>query len=56
MDPAWQDLKSEYDFLLRFSALLKANAMLAKRYIDRSFILRLLDLTLTILEKGSTWK
>lgn len=30
--------------LLGFSASLEANVMLAKRYIDRSFILRLLDL------------
>ncbi|CAN6471949.1 unnamed protein product [Victoria cruziana] len=44
MDPAWQHLQIVYEFLLRFIASSETDAKLAKRYIDHSFVLRLLDL------------
>ncbi|KAH6831294.1 Protein phosphatase 2A regulatory B subunit family protein [Perilla frutescens var. hirtella] len=44
MDPAWPHVQIVYEFLLRFVASPETDAKLAKRYIDHSFVLRLLDL------------
>lgn len=44
LDPSWSHLQFVYEFLLRFIASPETDAKLAKRYIDHSFILRLLDL------------
>ncbi|GMN49142.1 hypothetical protein TIFTF001_018306 [Ficus carica] len=44
MDPAWSHLQVVYEFLLRFVASPDTDAKLAKRYVDHSFILKLLDL------------
>lgn len=44
MDPAWPHLQIVYEFFLRFVASSETDAKLAKRYIDHSFVLRLLDL------------
>ncbi|KAI3703988.1 hypothetical protein L1987_74189 [Smallanthus sonchifolius] len=42
MDPSWPHLQIVYEFLLRFVAAPETDAKLAKRYIDHSFVLRLL--------------
>ncbi|KAK4798413.1 hypothetical protein SAY86_030739 [Trapa natans] len=44
MDPAWPHLQIVYELLLRFVMSPETDAKLAKRYIDHSFILRMLDL------------
>lgn len=44
MEPSWPHLQMVYEFLLRFVASSEVDAKLAKRYIDHSFVLRLLDL------------
>ncbi|KAJ0591153.1 putative protein phosphatase 2A, regulatory B subunit, B56, armadillo-like helical [Helianthus annuus] len=44
MDPSWPHLQIVYEFLLRFVASPETNAKLAKRYVDHSFVSRLLDL------------
>ncbi|KAG6477306.1 hypothetical protein ZIOFF_066559 [Zingiber officinale] len=44
MDPAWPHLQVVYEFFLRFVASPETDAKLAKRYIDHSFVLKLLDL------------
>ncbi|KAA8529719.1 hypothetical protein F0562_034181 [Nyssa sinensis] len=44
MDSAWPHLQIVYEFLLRFVASPETDAKLAKRYIDHSFVLKLLDL------------
>ncbi|KAK9151589.1 hypothetical protein Syun_009898 [Stephania yunnanensis] len=44
MEPTWPHLQIVYEFLLRFVASGETDAKLAKRYIDHSFVLRLLDL------------
>ncbi|XP_057486937.1 serine/threonine protein phosphatase 2A 57 kDa regulatory subunit B' theta isoform-like [Actinidia eriantha] len=44
MDPAWPHLQIVYEFLLRFVASTETDAKLAKKYIDHSFVLKLLDL------------
>uniref|UniRef100_A0A804Q9J8 Serine/threonine protein phosphatase 2A regulatory subunit n=1 Tax=Zea mays TaxID=4577 RepID=A0A804Q9J8_MAIZE len=44
MDPAWPHLYHVYELLLTFVQSPQNDAKLAKRYIDYSFILRLLDL------------
>ena len=44
MDPAWPHLQIVYEFLLRFVASPDIDAKLAKRYVDHSFILKLLEL------------
>ncbi|KAJ9709690.1 hypothetical protein PVL29_001259 [Vitis rotundifolia] len=44
IDPAWPHLQIVYEFLLRFVASPESDAKLAKRYIDHSFVLKLLDL------------
>ncbi|KAL5197154.1 hypothetical protein ABZP36_000666 [Zizania latifolia] len=44
MDPAWSHLQIIYELLLRFIQSPETDAKLAKRYIDHSFILGLLDL------------
>ncbi|XP_059284811.1 serine/threonine protein phosphatase 2A 57 kDa regulatory subunit B' theta isoform-like isoform X1 [Lycium ferocissimum] len=43
MDPAWPHLQIVYEFLLRFVASPETDAKLAKRYIDHSFVIKLLD-------------
>ncbi|CAN1321786.1 Serine/threonine protein phosphatase 2A 57 kDa regulatory subunit B' theta isoform [Linum perenne] len=44
MDPAWPHLQVVYELLLRFVASPETDAKVAKRYVDHSFVLRLLDL------------
>lgn len=44
MEPAWPHLQIVYEFLLRFVTSPEIDAKLAKRYVDHSFVLRLLDL------------
>ncbi|PKA56611.1 Serine/threonine protein phosphatase 2A 59 kDa regulatory subunit B' gamma isoform [Apostasia shenzhenica] len=44
MEPAWPHLQIVYEFFLRFISSSETDAKLAKRYVDHSFILRLLDL------------
>jgi hypothetical protein len=44
MDPAWPHLQIVYELFLRFIQSQENDVKLAKRYIDHSFILRLLDL------------
>ncbi|WVZ08366.1 hypothetical protein V8G54_021712, partial [Vigna mungo] len=44
MDPAWPHLQIVYELFLRFVASPELDPKLAKRYIDQSFILKLLDL------------
>lgn len=44
MEPAWPHLQIVYEFFLRFVASSETDAKIAKRYVDHSFILRLLDL------------
>ncbi|KAI4336628.1 hypothetical protein L6164_015129 [Bauhinia variegata] len=44
MDPAWPHLQIVYELFLRLVASPELDAKLAKRYIDQSFILKLLDL------------
>ncbi|CAL9780288.1 unnamed protein product [Musa acuminata subsp. burmannicoides] len=44
MDPAWPHLHLVYDFFLRFIQSPETDAKVAKRYIDHSFVLKLLDL------------
>ena len=43
-DPAWSHLQIVYDLLLRFISYNSLDAKVAKKYIDHSFIVRLLDL------------
>lgn len=43
-DPAWPHLQIVYDLLLNFITSSCLDAKIAKKYIDHSFILRLLDL------------
>ncbi|KAJ4912322.1 Serine/threonine protein phosphatase 2A 59 kDa regulatory subunit B' gamma isoform [Raphanus sativus] len=44
LEPAWPHLQVVYELLLRFVASPMTDAKLAKRYIDHSFVLKLLDL------------
>ncbi|KAL7218894.1 hypothetical protein ACSBR2_012041 [Camellia fascicularis] len=44
MEPSWPHIQIVYEFLLRFVASAETDAKLAKRYVDHSFVLRLLDL------------
>ncbi|WOK94513.1 serine/threonine protein phosphatase [Canna indica] len=44
MDPAWSHLHLVYDLFLKFLQSPETDAKLAKRYIDHSFVLKLLDL------------
>ncbi|GJS51701.1 serine/threonine protein phosphatase 2A 59 kDa regulatory subunit B' gamma isoform-like protein [Tanacetum coccineum] len=44
MDPSWPHLQVVYEFLLRFVASSETDAKIAKKYIDQSFVLKLLDL------------
>ncbi|KAE8654492.1 Serine/threonine protein phosphatase 2A 57 kDa regulatory subunit B' iota isoform [Hibiscus syriacus] len=43
-DPAWPHLQIVYDLLLKFITSSGLDAKVAKKYLDHSFILRLLDL------------
>ncbi|KAG6526341.1 serine/threonine protein phosphatase 2A 57 kDa regulatory subunit B' theta isoform-like [Zingiber officinale] len=44
MDPAWLHLHLVYDFFLNFLQSPETDAKLAKRYIDHSFVLKLINL------------
>ncbi|MCO5560213.1 hypothetical protein L7F22_013823 [Adiantum nelumboides] len=44
MEPAWSHLQVVYDFFLRFIMSTEMDAKIAKRYIDHTFVLKLLDL------------
>ncbi|KAL0738233.1 hypothetical protein Bca4012_014443 [Brassica carinata] len=44
LEPAWPHLQLVYELLLRFVASSMTDAKLAKRYVDHSFVLKLLDL------------
>ncbi|RID57529.1 hypothetical protein BRARA_F00899 [Brassica rapa] len=44
MDPSWPHLQLVYELLLRFIASPDTETKLAKKYIDQSFVTRLLDL------------
>lgn len=44
LEPSWPHLQVVYELLLRFVASAMTDAKLAKRYIDHSFVLKLLDL------------
>ncbi|KAJ9169390.1 hypothetical protein P3X46_017592 [Hevea brasiliensis] len=44
IDPAWPHLQIVYEFFMRFVASPETDAKLAKRYIDHSLVLKLLDL------------
>jgi serine/threonine-protein phosphatase 2A regulatory subunit B' len=44
MDPSWPHLQIVYEFLLRFVASTETDAKIAKRYVDHSFVVKLLDL------------
>ncbi|KAK4490937.1 hypothetical protein RD792_001657 [Penstemon davidsonii] len=43
-DPAWSHLQIVYDFLLKFVTSSSLEAKVAKKYIDNSFILKIIDL------------
>ncbi|XP_052199951.1 serine/threonine protein phosphatase 2A 57 kDa regulatory subunit B' kappa isoform-like [Diospyros lotus] len=43
-DPAWSHLQLVYDLLLRFVGCNSLDVKVAKKYVDHSFVLRLLDL------------
>ncbi|KAM0932421.1 putative protein phosphatase 2A, regulatory B subunit, B56, armadillo-like helical [Dioscorea sansibarensis] len=43
-DPSWSHLQGVYDLLLRFIASSSLDAKVGKKYLDHSFILRLLEL------------
>ncbi|KAG6534047.1 serine/threonine protein phosphatase 2A 57 kDa regulatory subunit B' alpha isoform-like [Zingiber officinale] len=44
LDPAWPHLQLVYELLLRYVVSSDTDTKVAKRYIDHSFVLRLLDL------------
>lgn len=44
LEPAWPHLQLVYELLLRFVASSMTDAKLAKRYVDHSFVLKLLEL------------
>ncbi|CAA6668097.1 unnamed protein product [Spirodela intermedia] len=44
MDPGWPHLQLVYEFFLLFVASPETDTKMAKRFIDQSFVLRLLDL------------
>ncbi|MED6184646.1 hypothetical protein PIB30_049522 [Stylosanthes scabra] len=44
MDPAWPHLQLVYELLLRYVVSSDTDTKVAKRYIDHSFVLKLLDL------------
>ncbi|KAG0481643.1 hypothetical protein HPP92_012501 [Vanilla planifolia] len=44
LDPAWPHLQIIYELLLRYVVSSDTDTKIAKRYIDHSFVLRLLDL------------
>ena len=44
LDPAWPHLQIVYELLLRYIVSSDTDTKIAKRYIDHSFVLRLLDL------------
>lgn len=43
MDPTWPHLQIEFEFLLWYVVSPDTDAMVAKRYFDRSFVIRFLD-------------
>ncbi|KAJ4798000.1 Serine/threonine protein phosphatase 2A regulatory subunit B' gamma isoform [Rhynchospora pubera] len=44
MDPAWSHLQIVYELFLRFVQSSETDAKLAKRYVDTTFVVKLLDL------------
>ncbi|KAL6554143.1 hypothetical protein OROMI_019816 [Orobanche minor] len=44
VEPSWPHLQIVYEFLLRFVSSSETDAKLAKRYIDHSFVLKMLEL------------
>ena len=44
MEPAWSHLQLIYDLFLRFITSTEMDAKVVKRYVDHSFILKLIDL------------
>lgn len=44
LEPAWPHLQIVYEFLLRYVVSGETDAKIAKKYIDNSFVLRLLEL------------
>ncbi|XP_011094501.1 serine/threonine protein phosphatase 2A 57 kDa regulatory subunit B' beta isoform [Sesamum indicum] len=44
MDPAWPHLQLVYDILLKYVVSSETDTKIAKRYLDHSFVLKLLDL------------
>ncbi|PIN24454.1 Serine/threonine protein phosphatase 2A, regulatory subunit [Handroanthus impetiginosus] len=44
MDPSWPHLQLVYELLLKYVVSLETDTKIAKRYIDHSFVLKLLDL------------
>mmetsp|Transcript_709 Transcript_709/g.1256 ORF Transcript_709/g.1256 Transcript_709/m.1256 type:complete len:481 (+) Transcript_709:165-1607(+) len=44
LEPAWAHLQIVYEFLLRYVVSNETDAKIAKKYIDNSFVLRLLEL------------
>ncbi|PKA50650.1 Serine/threonine protein phosphatase 2A 59 kDa regulatory subunit B' gamma isoform [Apostasia shenzhenica] len=44
MEPAWPHLQIVYEFFLKFVASSETDAKIAKRFVDHSFVLRLLEL------------
>mmetsp|Transcript_25879 Transcript_25879/g.35704 ORF Transcript_25879/g.35704 Transcript_25879/m.35704 type:complete len:503 (-) Transcript_25879:295-1803(-) len=44
LEPAWPHLQIVYEFLLRYVVSNETDAKIAKKYIDTSFVLRLLEL------------
>jgi serine/threonine-protein phosphatase 2A regulatory subunit B' len=44
MEPAWPHLQIVYELMLRYIVSTETDPKIAKRYIDHSFVLRLLEL------------
>ncbi|MCO5601613.1 hypothetical protein L7F22_055736 [Adiantum nelumboides] len=44
LDPAWPHLQLVYEFLLRYLVHQETDPRIAKRYVDHSFVLRLLEI------------
>lgn len=44
MDPSWPHLQLVYDLLLKYVVSTETDTKIAKRYLDHSFVLKLLDL------------
>ncbi|KAH7278768.1 hypothetical protein KP509_38G055300 [Ceratopteris richardii] len=44
LDPAWQHIQYVYEFLLRYLVHQETDPRIAKRYVDHSFVIKLLEL------------